>query len=920
MKAKIFSGLLLLFGLAMGMGQQAELMRIIEAAVPITQRQQQIDSLLPLLAKRETPQILADCYHDLGNKWYYQNWWDSNRSEDIVQAINYTQKAYEIKVDLETVTPSSLKKTLFNLGYFHNLNDQVFDAIDVYAKVLEAGDVDRKTQLARLELGRTYTIIGDYHAARTQLTEILAFYGKDPEAWRILLDTHVALADTYSLMGYVPFSDQIQFHLSQANTIMDSRPHEDIAFDKPQIHQIEGNRLLRIGDFQGAIAAHQQVIQDSVYLYPENVAIAHNSLALSQLRLGHLEAAQDNLKQAQALYASYSDVYNNKGDLELEQGNFKTGLSFYQQAIDTEIGQVESSSYKSLPTLADIEVAPEKIYLLNHIVTKANGWLRYYYRDNQRSHLEAALETFVLADQLVDLIRAESTELQSKLFWREKGSSLYLKAVEVCYLLDRPAQAYYFVERNKALLLLEDISRERAKKIADLPQAMAKREYQLKQAIFLASSALRTANDSERADQSVLQSIVYQKKRAYAQFADSLAQAFPVYTKLQRDVVVLDHKQFKERYVGPETAVLHYILDAEQGYGLLHTQEDLQLFNLAEVSTLQEQLQKLFTLITDQVVNPEQLETYHQLGYQVFKQLLPPEVYQSLKGKQLLLIPDHSLQQLPFGALVTNAEEGRYLIEEAEIRYAYSMTYLDAKALMPGKPKKGFLGVAPVGFDEMNLPKLGFSDAEVSQIGTMYKGASLLYDKATKRSVLEAIFQYKMVHLSTHADIAEDGNHWIAFADNKLFLDEIYATINQAEMVVLSACNTGLGKVQKGEGVMSLARGFFHSGAQSVVSSLWAINDKASKDLMVDFYSGLEKGLTKSAALRSAKLRFIEKHREIGIPPAYWASLIVIGDNSPISNGSHAIWIIVLGILLALGLLGGLYYLRRMRFLQKRTT
>ena len=96
--------------------------------------------------------------------------------------------------------------------------------------------------------------------------------------------------------------------------------------------------------------------------------------------------------------------------------------------------------------------------------------------------------------------------------------------------------------------------------------------------------------------------------------------------------------------------------------------------------------------------------------------------------------------------------------------------------------------------------------------------------------------------------------------ETRIILDEIYATKNQADLVVLSACKTSQGSLKSGEGVMSMARGFFFSGTHTVVSSVWSINDKTTEALMVDFYKNLDKGFNKSEALHKAKLSYLQSN------------------------------------------------------------
>ena len=119
-------------------------------------------------------------------------------------------------------------------------------------------------------------------------------------------------------------------------------------------------------------------------------------------------------------------------------------------------------------------------------------------------------------------------------------------------------------------------------------------------------------------------------------------------------------------------------------------------------------------------------------------------------------------------------------------------------------------------------------------------------------------------------------------------LDELFLHKSNASLVVLSACNTTLGKEEVGEGIMSLARGFFYSGTQSVISSLWNVDDTSTPFIMNAFYQNLANGETKSVALRKAKLDYLNTHSLSEVSPHYWASFILLGkDNVLPGNAVH---------------------------------
>ena len=133
--------------------------------------------------------------------------------------------------------------------------------------------------------------------------------------------------------------------------------------------------------------------------------------------------------------------------------------------------------------------------------------------------------------------------------------------------------------------------------------------------------------------------------------------------------------------------------------------------------------------------------------------------------------------------------------------------------------------------------------------------------------------------------------------DGFLHTAEIYELPLRAELAVLSACNTGYGKLIKGEGAMSLARAFRYAGCPSVAMSLWSVDDESTASIMQDFYKYLDEGFTKDQALRKAKVDYLSKSKKPH--PYFWAPFILIGDEAPLSRGAGIpIWLYVISSIL----------------------
>jgi len=183
-------------------------------------------------------------------------------------------------------------------------------------------------------------------------------------------------------------------------------------------------------------------------------------------------------------------------------------------------------------------------------------------------------------------------------------------------------------------------------------------------------------------------------------------------------------------------------------------------------------------------------------------------------------------------------------------------------------------------------------------IEALFSGHTFFKEKATKANFMNAINDHAIIHLSTHANALSNKEPWIAFYDKKITLNELYFTKNQADLVVLDACKTGTGELVSGEGIMSLSRGFFHSGSKSVISSLWSTNEKSSTEIILDFYNHLKEGETKSSALRNAKLNYLENVQLSERSPYFWSSLVLTGSNENAFSNATNYYIYILPLLL----------------------
>ncbi len=839
------------------------------------------------------PLALAYCYHEYSKKAY---------RTAIDPAITLIDQAIAIR--LAHNDHRGAAQSLYAKAYYYNLKGNYPKSIRLYTQLLALSQDPNLKAKTHNRMGVMYTKIGDFDQAGIHF-EIVERYCKQQNKRKLLLKNHIDFSKLFSTKSWKNHH-QIAYHLQQADSLITVVNANDQ--NRLIVRQMFGNLYDATHAFDQAILHHQRALaismrmQDSAY-----IAMNYNNIGISYRKSGAYQKAFEYYQQAMAYAANevaiQAMVYNNLGDYYVSKEAYPEAMVAYHKAIVYTLQKTDTLDDTTLPTIETFIMSPYKLDVLGYLTDKAHAWLAYYAHDPQEKYLEWALETFRVADRLVDEIRLESTEFQSKLFWRAQSAALYMKAVQACYQLGKPEEAYYFIEKNKAILLLEDLVQQQATVNAGIPTSLSDRAFELKRNIHLSETQLHreTAKSNQTIDS--LKSVVYERKRIYKQFIDSLVIRYPVYYTSTQQLPLVSFDTMLSDVTATEEVTIYYMLNAAEGYGLLVTAEGPQLFKIHHVPELQKNIAQLQQQLVSPLYTTSELAAYKKTAHTILTTILPEKAIASLHDKNLRIIPDGSLQQLPFEVLTTSASlDAKYLLQHCDISYAYSSSFLALNEKVIRTPTDDFIGFAPVSFKDTTLVNLSRSLTETTEIASLFTGDVYQKEQASKHHLMTTATQYKVIHLSTHAGIGDKTSPWIALHDDRIYLEELYHTRNQAELVVLSACNTSKGALKTGEGVMSLARGFFSSGTRSVVSTLWSVNEKSTNEIITEFYQRLQKGETKISALQAAKRRYIQRHHGVEAAPYYWGALILIGNTDAMVFKKQSLlkWGIGIGVLVVM--------------------
>ncbi|EDP96578.1 CHAT domain-containing tetratricopeptide repeat protein [Kordia algicida OT-1] len=818
---------------------------------------------------------------------------------ELKKSIQLTEKIENLAVSLNNFNFDDFKKNHRNRIVFLYRDQQLYKALKAGNNYLKRyPKIDEYTGKIYRSLGNIYSDLGDFQKSISNYDKSI-YLLKKYENNQELVRSYVCKLET--LIGL--------YDSSYTKQILEIKKELEIL--KSYI-SIENNivNYLNLGafydfqkDFESAKENYIKALnvsiseEDSINIFRSNI-----NLAIVSKKINQLEKAKYYLNEARSNILYDKDaidmISNNLADIYQKENNHKKAIIHYQKAI-TQALQSKELDYKTLPSFQDIELSPNKLDILGYLIDKANGWIAYYDAEEKPAYLQNALETFTLADQLIDIIYVESREDLSKLFWRKKSATFYPKAVEVCYRLQQPEKAFFFMEKNKAMLLLENMTNATAKRLSKLPEDILEREQNLiKEIKTLEAEIQASATDNQTLDS--LKNSVFKYKKEYNSFVDSLETNYPKYYNYKKNINIITLQEVQKNLQENEL-VLQYIVGKEKGFVALISPKTIELEALPNTGILTKTVETYKASVSKPFINKKDKKTYQTVAKKLYQQLIPFKESNALFQKRVTIIADGMLQYIPFEALLTPDNE--YLIKTVGIHYNYSLSSAAQSKQNKVPISKMFIAIAPTKFKNDNYGKLATSSAELEKLTNIFKANHFQYEDATKQRFTEAYGNYKIIHLSTHGGI-DNTVPWMAFYDEKMTLDELYFTKNQSELVVLSACKTSDGELKKGEGVMSLARGFFNAGAKSVVSSLWDINEKASNDIIQEFYKNLANGDTKACALQKAKLTYIKNNGNTSeASPYYWSALTITGDVTPIYETSSSYISYILGGLLLTGII-----------------
>jgi len=567
--------------------------------------------------------------------------------------------------------------------------------------------------------------------------------------------------------------------------------------------------------------------------------------------------------------------------------------------------------------------------------------------------LEAASNTAELVVALLDKIRINISEDESRLILGDKYRDSYLNAIHDFNLLytitsDRHylEKAFEYSEKSKVAGLLT-ATRELKATQFHIPSTIAATEIELQKEISLLNIRISDESNGKRPNQTIISEWkegLLQATRERDSLILVFEKQYPDYYALKYNTRMIGLKEIPS-IVGKDGNYINYILSDTILYTFVVNRKNQQLFSIPVDSSFISDIRQFRQLLSMPLPTDDaalKFKEFQLVGYRLYKKLIDP-IKSSLISDKIFISPDNILSYLPFETIPSSSvsvdamkyRDLSYLMNTYDISYTYSATFMAEYINKEYKKSNTLIAFAPNYPEPIDIQKVLMSRQVVggvlndlpyarqeAEFVTDLTGGKLYENGEAKESVYKKESgQYDIIHLSMHTLLNDtDPMHSTlifsylndSIEDGYLKTFEIYGIPLKAKMVVLSSCNTGSGRMSSGEGILSLARGFIYSGSQSVVMSLWEIEDKSGTEIVEKFYRNLINGYSKSASLKKARIDFLNKADQLRSHPYFWSTLVVYGDNEPLYYSKKLKFaILAIGIILSISLI---YYFSKRRY------
>ena len=806
--------------------------------------------------------------------------------------IDYKNKALKLALSLNPLDYNSLVSTYFSLGSGHQAMLNYKEAKKNYDTALSYFKDSLATNMEFK--GHIYNAIGvilekekDFASALDYYDQAIAIFKQSKNT----LLTSIAYdnkANIYSNIGY--YTEAKEMH----KKVISLFEKEGLNSDLPWRYFNLGAVYLKCDELDSALVSLKKA-------EALNLKFSSNKNQLNTLIQNHLTDTNIELEKYEKAEQLISTLLKTQKD-EFHLNAPEVSYSYYLSAKNNFFQERYTSAIKDLEQaeniLSSIKNSNKKQqislnYLLSIKILREKTLWQQYAKENDIVYLETlynlCLETNKLGNKMLHLYEDEESKLN---FFNSINENLYLgikaskKMHDLTNNIKYVEQALSFFEAEKSFLLKQKYKTDLLK-INLIPEDLIFKEDSLIREISRLQNILYFEKN-KLPDASCEDSRIFNLKTQLSDLNQQIEDKFPNYKTLKTINKELCLEDIRKKTT-PNELIIEYFQYKDEVYSIGIGQANYS-FKENKIANLTEKINAY-----EEAIQNSDIKKYTTFAFEFYSSLVRDHIY-SDSISHLTIIPSKSISFLSFDTFLTtkasNLEYNHldYLILEKSVCYKNSIENPNKNQ---EKAKEAYLGICP-DFSNTNKNNLSGAYNEVKAISSQYGGTLLPKEGITKQNLLAKLPNYQIIHFATHTNINTITPQYSSLLimsdstkENKLFAYEIQSSKLNADLVILSACSSGVGKLKNGEGLGSIGRCFNYAGAKSVILGLWDLPDFSTAKIIEYFFSKIDV-LNKAEALKSAKVKYLESADEYTSNPIYWAGLILIGENTSLKiNTNH---------------------------------
>lgn len=760
----------------------------------------------------------------------------------------------------------SLEKELqirYLLGYCYFASRMFSKAIAEYSFVLENSHVKSTKDLCTFYLANLYFLMGEYNLGL-----------------EVLKRTENSIRNSDLLVKILNLKAQFYSKMSNEKKALSTIDRSIASCStSTELHQgnfIKANILLSYGRNERALLLFKRSLVYKTKV--SNIIKAYNNISYAYIKQESPEALKYINLSRQLLDSMFTTTYHNQFAVMFQNlAEYHAMNNDYDLALRTIDTCIYNHCYENAisgsPTDYSIELffLEDKLSLTDFYEVKLD--ILHQAREAGVEGVEHRIEIlYSEIDELIQSIREERFDDQNRFFQQSKLSRFYRAAYLYFVEKDDLEKAYYFLQQMKSIILLEKIQHHQAHQLLPAKEQKILESFQ---------DSIKSLG-SEQNDSIYRTADLQRIQVSYLNYRNQLKHRFPQYFEARFSEQKLDLKSSISQ-IKKEEMLVDYYLDTSSVH--IFTISRAAGLNYEEITFSTEDRERLELLITDIRSEPsimdwsyESMQAFQNENRLLTQKLIRPSME---NAKHLIIIPHNELLYLPFEALYNAKNNCPFQVCERSFSYAYSH-FLWSK-LHAKKSDEDLSVMVYSPYENQNeqdfLPNARIESSIISQFFN-----TEIFSSLEKASFFAECENKTIHHILSHANLDEQNssltNVSLGPDREKIYMQDIVSNPFNSSMVVLSACNSGNGSFVQGEGVLSLARSFIESGAESIVMSGHAVPDYASSQIMTVFYEELANGASKHQALSKSKKHYIESSSQMHQHPYYWAGFVLQGNDN----------------------------------------